>query len=54
MRFLSKKQVRELTTLAFASIDRLEKAGKFPKRKHIGWRVVWIEAEVLAWMKEQT
>jgi prophage regulatory protein len=32
MRYLSKKQVRERISLAFATIDRLENAGKFPKR----------------------
>jgi predicted DNA-binding transcriptional regulator AlpA len=53
MQFLSKKDVRERTTLSFAQIDRLEKSGRFPKRRHIGFRVVWIESEVLEWMRER-
>jgi predicted DNA-binding transcriptional regulator AlpA len=32
MRYLSKKLVREQISLSFATIDRLENAGKFPKR----------------------
>jgi prophage regulatory protein len=32
MRYLSKKQVRELISLSYATIDRLEADGKFPKR----------------------
>lgn len=51
MRFLSKKQVRDLISLSFASIDRMEKSGHFPLRRRIGQlRVVWIEEEVLDWM----
>jgi predicted DNA-binding transcriptional regulator AlpA len=50
MRFLSKKQVRDLISLSFASIDRMERNGCFPLRRRIGFRVVWIEAEVLDWM----
>ena len=51
MQFLSEKDVRNLTTLSFAQIDRLEKAGRFPSRRRIGFRVVWIESEVLEWMR---
>jgi prophage regulatory protein len=53
MQFLSKKDVRELTTLSFTQIDRLEKAGRFPKRRRIGYWVVWIESEVSEWMREK-
>jgi prophage regulatory protein len=57
MRFLSRRQVRELTTLSFTQIDRLERAGKFPRRMRLGFhrtsRVVWIEEEVLEWMRER-
>ena len=31
-KLLSRKQVKELTTLSLTQIDRLEKAGLFPKR----------------------
>ena len=57
MRFLKKRQVRELTTLSFTQIDRLEAAGKFPKRMRLGdypnSRVVWIEEEILEWMRQR-
>ena len=57
MRFLNKRQVRELTTLSFTQIDRLEDAGKFPKRMRLGnypnSRVVWLEEEILEWMRER-
>ena len=52
MRFLSKKQVRDLVTYSYAHIARLEKAGRFAKRVPIGpGRVAWIEQEIQDWMQ---
>ena len=54
MRLLSKKQVRELVLYSFAHIDRLEKAGTFPKRVRLGQhRVGWVESEVVGWLEER-
>lgn len=54
MRMLSKKQVRELVLYSPQHIDRLEKAGKFPKRVPLGPnRVGWIESEVIDWLKQR-
>jgi prophage regulatory protein len=54
MRFLSKKQVRELVLYCPAQIARLEQAGKFPKRIQLGpGRVGWIEDEVQEWMRHR-
>ena len=54
MRMLSKRQVRELVLYSPQHIDRLEKAGKFPKRVQLGPnRVGWIEREVLDWLKQR-
>lgn len=51
MKLLSKRQVKELVLYSFAHIDRLEKAGKFPKRVTLGPnRVGWIEQEILDWI----
>jgi predicted DNA-binding transcriptional regulator AlpA len=56
LRFLSKKQVRELTTLSFSQQDRLRKAGNFPKLYKLGRyrnsRVVMLEEDVLEWMRD--
>ncbi|MCB0055395.1 MAG: AlpA family phage regulatory protein [Caldilineaceae bacterium] len=50
-KLLSKKQVREVVLYSFAHIDRLERAGKFPKRVPIGpSRVGWVESEVQEWL----
>ena len=50
-KLLSKKQVREVVLYSFAHIDRLERAGKFPKRVPIGpSRVGWVEGEVQEWL----
>jgi prophage regulatory protein len=50
-RFLTKKEVKYLTTLAYATIDRLEKAGLFPIRRQLSdGRVAWLESEVIEWM----
>lgn len=52
MRFLSKRQVRDLVLYSPQHIDRLEAAGKFPKRVQLGpCRVGWLEDEVIEWMK---
>ena len=54
MRFLSKKQVRDLISLSFASIDRMEKSGHFPLRIKLGQlRVVWLEDQILDWMRQR-
>lgn len=51
MRLLSKKQVREKVLYSPQHIQRLEDAGKFPKRIQLGpGRVGWIEAEVEDWI----
>ena len=48
MRLLSKKEVSRMVLYSPAHIDRLEKAGKFPKRIRLGQnRVGWWEAEIL-------
>ena len=51
MKLLSKKQVRAIILYSPAHIDRLERAGQFPKRVRLGTnRVGWIEQEVLDWL----
>ena len=53
-RLLSRKKVKELTSLSLAQIDRLEKAGKFPKRirltDHPRGRCAYLESEILEWI----
>ncbi|WP_198136980.1 helix-turn-helix transcriptional regulator [Nitrobacter hamburgensis] len=51
MRFLSKKAVRDLISLSYATIDREEQAGTFPKRLRRGSRVMWLQSEVEEWMR---
>lgn len=52
IRIISKKELRQLVLYSPAHIDRLEKAGKFPKRVQLGpCRVGWIESEVLEWLQ---
>ena len=54
MRILSKKDLRALVLYSPAYIDRLEKAGLFPKRVHLGpCRVGWVESEVFAWIADR-
>ena len=54
MRILSKKDLRALVLYSPAHIDRLEKAGQFPKRVQLGpCRVGWVESEVLEWLQER-
>ena len=54
IRILSKKDLRALVLYSPAHIDRLEKAGLFPKRVQLGpCRVGWVESEVEAWLHER-
>jgi predicted DNA-binding transcriptional regulator AlpA len=56
-RLLSRKQIREITTLSFTQIDRLEREGKFPPRirltDHPRGRVAWLETAVLDWINSR-
>jgi prophage regulatory protein len=51
MRFLSKKQVRERVGIGPTQVARLEGAGRFPLRVHVGYRVFWLEEEIDAWQQ---
>ena len=52
IRILSKKELRQLVLYSPAQIDRMEKAGRFPKRVRLGpCRVGWVEEEVLGWLE---
>ncbi len=52
IRILSKKYVTKLVLYSAAQIDRMEKAGRFPKRVRLGpCRVGWVESEVIAWLE---
>lgn len=52
-RFLTKKQVREITTLSFAEMARREEKGTFPRRERLSadprGRVGYPEDEIEKW-----
>lgn len=54
---LSRRQVREIVTLSFAHLSRLEAEGKFPKRlrltEHPNGRVAWVKSEVEEWIAQR-
>lgn len=51
---VSKKQVREMITLSYSQIDRLESSQKFPSRIRLGQnRVAWIKTEVEEWIDKR-
>lgn len=46
--------VKELTGLSRSTIDRLEKAGSFPRRVMISQNAVgWHRSEVIGWMQSR-
>ena len=54
MRFLSSKQVKEYVLYSLTHINRLEKAGKFPKRVRLGVnRIGYVESEIIEWLEEK-
>ena len=52
-RLLSMKEVTAKVGVSRASIDRWEKAGKFPPKFHIGTRIFWMESEIDNWLLEK-
>ena len=55
MRIISKRTVISLVLYSSAHIDRLEKAGGFPKRVRLSpSRVGWLESEIQEWIRERT
>lgn len=49
---LDKKQLRKMLSISDSTIYRLEKLGRFPKRRYISaQRVGWIKAEIDAWVE---
>ena len=55
MKFLTAKQVMNMTGLSRTSIWRLEKDGEFPKRRQLGpRRIGWVESTILEWMETRS
>ena len=53
-RLLNRAAVREMTSISGSQIDRLEKAGKFPKRIALTERrVAWIASEIATWVQNR-
>lgn len=52
-RFLRAAEVVELVGLSRSTLDRLERASRFPRRRTVASRAVaWISTEIDAWMEE--
>lgn len=52
--YLREPQVFSLTKLSKSTRWRLERQGKFPKRRQLSTRTVgWIGAEIESWMKSR-
>lgn len=46
--------VKERTGLGSSTIDRMERAGRFPSRRRIGETATgWLSSEVIAWMRDR-
>jgi prophage regulatory protein len=53
-RSLRLPEVQQLVPYSKMHIDRLEKAGEFPKRIKIGaGRVIWKQSEIIAWLESK-
>ena len=53
--FYTRKEVITLTTFSRSTIDRLEAAGKFPKRiTHSANRIFWVSSQVDKWCEEMS
>ena len=53
IRFLRLPEILRRVPYSEAHIWRLEQAGKFPRRAHLGAnRVAWVEAEINDWVDD--
>ena len=56
-RLISRRRVKDITTLSLSEIDRKENAGKFPRRVRLSdnprGRCAYIESEVLDWIAKR-
>jgi prophage regulatory protein len=51
-RILSQSEVQLATNMGRTTIWRLEREGKFPRRRQIiGHRIGWLESEVTEWIE---
>ncbi len=54
MKYIRFKELKNLVPLCRTTIWRMEREGRFPKRRRIGkYATAWVEDEVLAWMQER-
>ena len=54
-RFLREAEVHSITGLSRTTRWRLERVGKFPRRRQISANAVaWLASEIRAWMAEQS
>ena len=49
--FLSKAEVLRRIPISGPTLWHWSRTGKFPRPRYIGSRTVWIESEVLHWMR---
>ena len=55
-KLLNKKQLKDVVGYSFSHIDRLEKAGRFPRRVKpfgINVRAFWVSNEIQDWIQEK-
>lgn len=54
VRYLREPQVFDITKLSKSTRWRLEKDGKFPKRRQLSPNAVgWLESEITAWLNSR-
>jgi prophage regulatory protein len=54
MRIIRRHELTDKVGYCLAHIYRLERAGLFPQRVHLGRRAVgWVEEEVESWLRER-
>ncbi len=53
-RFLRIAEVQKITGLSKGTLWRQERAGRFPKRRHLSQHAVgWLESEITAWVESR-
>jgi prophage regulatory protein len=54
VRFLRDREIRSLTGLSKTTIWRLERTGRFPRRRKLAARAAgWVASEVESWLQQR-
>ncbi|MCZ6848112.1 MAG: AlpA family phage regulatory protein [Alphaproteobacteria bacterium] len=53
-RFIGESEIKKITSLSRSTRWRLEREGRFPKKRHLSAnRIGWLQSEILEWIESR-